>query len=44
VQNFRPSKDEQSSIAAANKIGLADTGGVDEDRRDGCPESKTALR
>ena len=44
VQKFRPSKDEQSSIAAANKIGLPILGGVDEDRRDGCPESKTALR
>jgi hypothetical protein len=44
VQKFRPSKDKQSSIAAANKIGLPILGGVDEDRRDGCPESKTALR
>ena len=44
VQKFRPSKDEQSSIAAANKIGLPILGGVDEDHGDGCPESKTALR
>ena len=44
VQKFRPSKDKQSSIAAANKIGLPILGGVDEDHRDGCPKSKTALR
>ena len=43
VQKFRPSKDEQSSIAAANKIGLPILGGVDEDHGDGCPESKTGL-
>ena len=44
VQKFRPSEDEQSSIAAANKIGLPILGGVDEDHGDGCPKSKTALR
>jgi len=44
VQKFSPSKDEQSSIAAANKIGLPILGGGDEDQGDGCPESKTASR
>ena len=38
VQKFRASKDEQPSIAAANKIGLADTGGVMKTR-----ETKTGL-
>jgi integrase len=44
VQKFRASKDEQASITAANKIGLADTGGVDEDHGEDCAKSKQASR
>ena len=44
VQKFCASKDEQPSIAAANKIGLADTGGVNEDHDDDCAKSKQASR